>query len=205
MAHPRRTLLAALAALAVLGGAGCAGAPPVAAPPPVSAPAPAPAPAPETADPAPAPAAGPDLRQLLIDPGDIAVTGFLEPTVQPLAEDAVTGLVATFDTEDGERQLGTTIVLLPDAAAAQEATAGAVSSTGEQRTGARSTPAPVGDHAVIFTGYELAGTASTLLLFSQGTASVAMDFRSPSTDPIPTAAVIETGTRQAARLRPAFG
>ena len=203
MAHPRRTLLAALAALTVLGGAGCAGAPPVAAPPPVSTPAPAPAPALETADPAPAP--GPDLRQLLIDPSDIAVTGFLEPMVQPLAEDAVTGLVATFDTEDGERQLGTTIVLLPDAAAAQEATAGAVSSTGEQRTGARSTPAPVGDHAVIFTGYELAGTASTLLLFSQGTASVAMDFRSPSTDPIPTAAVIETGTRQAARLRPAFG
>jgi hypothetical protein len=201
MAHPRRTLLAALAALAVLGSAGCAGAPPVAAPPPVSTP--APAPAPEAADPAPAP--GPDLRQLLIDPSDIAVTGFLEPMVQPLAEDAVTGLVATFDTEDGERQLGTTIVLLPDAAAAQEATAGAVSSTGEQRTGARSTPAPVGDHAVIFTGYELAGTASTLLLFSQGTASVAMDFRSPSTDPIPTAAVIETGTRQAARLRPAFG
>ena len=201
MAHPRRTLLAALAALAVLGGAGCAGAPPVAAPPPASTH--APAPAPETADPAPTP--GPDLRQLLIDPSDIAVTGFLEPMVQPLAEDAVTGLVATFDTEDGERQLGTTIVLLPDAAAAQEATAGAVSSTGEQRTGARSTPAQVGDHAVIFTGYELAGTASTLLLFSQGTASVAMDFRSPSTDPIPTAAVIETGTRQAARLRPAFG
>jgi hypothetical protein len=201
MAHPRRTLLAALAALAVLGGAGCAGASPVPAPSPVSTP--APAPAPEPADPAPAP--GPDLRQLLIDPGDIAVTGFLEPTVQPLAEDAVSGLVATFDTEDGERQLGMTIVLLPDAAAAQEATAGAVSSTGEQRTGARSTPAPVGDHAVIFTGYELAGTASTLLLFSQGTASVAMDFRSPSTDPVPTAAVIETGTRQAARLRPAFG
>ena len=95
-----------------------------------------PAPAPETADPAPAP--GPDLRQLLIDPSDIAVTGFLEPMVQPLAEDAVSGLVAMFDTEDGERQLGTTIVLLPDAAAAQEATAGAVSSTGEQRTGARS-------------------------------------------------------------------
>jgi hypothetical protein len=201
MAHPRRILLAALAALAVLGGAGCASAPPVAAPPPVSTP--APAPAPESAD--PAPASGPDLRQLLIDPGDIAVAGFLEPMVQPLAEDAVTGLVATFDTEDGERQLGTTIVLLPDAAAAQEATTGAVSSTGEQRTGARSTPAPVGDHAVIFTGYELAGTVSTLLLFSQGTASVAMDFRSPSTDPIPTAAVIETGTRQAARLRPAFG
>ena len=203
MAHPRRTALAALAALAVLGGAGCAGAPPVPAPPPVTTPAPAPAPAPETVRPAPAP--GPDLRQLLIGPGDIAVAGFLEPTVQPLAEDAVSGLVAMFDTEDGERQLGTTIVLLPDAAAAQEATAGAVSSTGEQRTGARSAPVPVGDHAVIFTGYELAGTASTLLLFSQGTASVAMDFRSPSTDPIPTAAVIETGHRQAARLRPAFG
>ena len=194
MTHPRRAALAALAVLVALAAAGCTSASPQ--------PAPAPAPAPTTAA---APPTAPDLRQLLIDPADIAVPGFGPPTVQPLAEDAVSGLVAAFDTADAERQLGTTIVLLPDPAAARDATLGAASSTAEQRTGARSAPAPVGDQAVIFTGYELAGTASTLLLFSQGTAAVVMDFRSPSTDPIPPEAVIETGNRQAALLEPSFG
>jgi hypothetical protein len=192
MTHPRRAALAALAALVAL-AAGCSSAMPT--------PTPAPAPAPTTAAPSP----GPDLRQLLIDPADIPVPGFLPPRVQPLAEDAVSGLVAAFDTTDAERQLGTTIVLLPDPAAARDATRGAASSTAEQRAGARSEPVPVGDQAVLFTGYELAGTASTLLLFSQGTAAVVMDFRSPSTDPIPTEAVIETGNRQAALLKPTFG
>ena len=201
MAHPRRTALAALAALAALGGAGCARRSPCRPRRPVD-------PGARSAPPSRRPGSGPgpDLRQLLIDPADIAVARL------PAAHGAATGRGRgrragghVRHRPTGERQLGTTIVLLPDPAAAQDATAGAASSTGEQRTGARSAPAPVGDHAVIFTGYELAGTASTLLLFSQGTASVAMDFRSPSTDPIPTAAVIETGTRQAARLRPAFG
>jgi hypothetical protein len=200
MAHTRRAVLATLISLSVLAGSGCTTTSEVAAPP-AAGPVPADVAPPGTGLPPPPR----DLRPLLITPADIPVPGFLPPVVQPLAEDAVDGLVARFDSAEGERQLGTTIVLLPDPAAAQDAMLGAASSTQEQRAGAGSAAAQVGDRAVIFTGYELAGTASTLLLFSQGTASVAMEFRSPSTDPIPTEAVVEAGNRQAARLKPAFG
>ena len=96
-------------------------------------------------------------------------------------------------------------MVLPDPAAAQDAMQGAASSTLEQRAGARSSSAPVGDRAMLFTGYRLAGTESTLLLFSQGSASVAMEFRSPETDPVPADAVLAAGARQASRLKPAYG
>jgi hypothetical protein len=165
---------------------------------------PTPVPAPSASS-TPTPVTRPDLRTLLIDQADIPVPGFQPPNTQPLAEDAVDGLVARFDSADGERQLGVTIVVLPDPHAAQDAMQGAASSTLEQRTGARTASAAVGDRAVLFTDYRLAGSSSTLLLFSQGKASVAMEFRSPETDPIPADAVLATGARQASRLKPAFG
>jgi hypothetical protein len=187
-------MLAAAVGLAVLVG-GCATSRDIAAPAPPPSPAPAPAP----------PTAEPDLRQLVITPDAIPVPGFLPPRFQPLGENAIAGVMALFDSADGERQMGTTIVLLPDAEAARSAMRGAASATSEQRPGSRSAPAEVGDAGVIITGYRLAGTASTLLLFTQGTASVAMEFRSPDTDPIPSAAVLAAGTRQAALLKSAFG
>lgn len=195
MARFRRTLPVALIALVVLAATGCTAASEVA---PAT---PSPATAPAAAPPSPRP----DLRRLLLDPADIPIPGMLPPSAQPLAEDAIDGLTATFDTADGERQLGVTIVLLPDPGAAQEAMLGAAGSTQEQRTDAVSAEAAIGDRAVVFTGYELAGTTSTMLLFSQGRASVAMEFRSPSTAPIPTDAVLAAGTRQAARLQAEFG
>jgi hypothetical protein len=195
MAPLRWSRMALITTLCAVCLSGCS-APPAATPPP-----PAPAPSAST----PAPVTRPDLRTLLIDEADIPVPGFQPPNAQPLAEDAVDGLVARFDSADGERQVGVTIVLLPDAAAAQDAMQGAASSTLEQRTGTRSASAAVGDRAVLFTDYRLAGTASTLLLFSQGKASVAMEFRSPETDPIPADAVLAAGARQASRLKSAFG
>jgi hypothetical protein len=106
--------------------------------------------------------------------------------------------VATvFGTEDGSRQVGETIVLLPDAEAAQAAVRGAASTTQKQRPGATASAAQVGDTAVIITGYEFEGTASTLLLFSQGVASVAMDFRSAAADPVLPDVVTAVGVRQA--------
>ena len=167
---------------------------------------PAPAPPTPTAAPAPPPEpVGPDLRQLVIAPEDIPVPGFLPARFRPLGEDAVGGVQALFDSTDGERQLGTTIVLLPDADAARAAMQGAARSSAQQRPGSRSAPAQVGDSGVLISGYRLAGTDSKLLLFSQGKASVAMEFRSPDTDPIPAAAVLAAGGRQAALLSPTFG
>lgn len=197
VAELRRVVLAVVVGLTVASGAGCT------APHEASTPTPAPSPvaAPSTA---PAPA-GHDLRELVIAPADVPVPGFLPPRTEPLGEDAVDGVVAFFDSDIDQRQLGVTIVLLPDPAAAEEATAGAAASTTQLRAGATSAPVPVGDRAVLFTGSELAGVSSTLLLFSQGNASVAMEFRTPSADPIPDDAVQQAGTRQAALLKSAFG
>ncbi len=164
----------------------------------------APAPSPgitTAAAPAPAPPpAQPDLARLLITAEDIPLPGFLPPSVRPLDEDAVAGLEAFFDSQDGSRQLGQTIVLLPDAEAARSAMLGAARLTAQQRPGASSVPAPVGAAGVIITGFRRDGTASTLLLFSEGAASVAMDFRSAETDPVPPEPVIAAGVRQAALL-----
>jgi hypothetical protein len=186
-------LLLALFALVT----GCSSAREIVAPPPAPV---------TTAARTPAPAPPPaDLGQLLISAEDIPLPGFLPPVVRPLDEDAVEGVEAFFDSQDGSRQLGQTIVLLPDADAARSAMLGAARLTEQQRTGASSAPAPAGDAGVIITGFQHDGTASTLLLFSVGTASVAMDFRSPAADPVPPAAAIAAGVRQAALLRGKVG
>jgi hypothetical protein len=151
------------------------------------------------------PAAAADVSRLLIQAGDIPLPGFSQQGVQPIEEGAVKGVATVFGAEDGSRQMGETILLLPDAAAAQTAVQGAASTTKDQRPGATASAARVGDTAVIITGYELGGTASTLLLFSQGVASVAMDFRGPATDPVPPDVVTAVGVKQAALLRPGFG
>jgi hypothetical protein len=161
--------------------------------------------APDPAAPAPSGPEAPDLRPLLISPAERPVAGFGEPEVGPLGEDAVTGIVARYDSENGDRLLGETIVVLPDPEAAAAATRGAATSTGGQRPGSSSTPVPVGNAGVIITGYQQDGVASTLLLFSQGTAAVAMDFRSPAAEPTPPEVVLEAGARQAARLAATFG
>jgi hypothetical protein len=197
-----RLVTAAIGTILVLGG--CASSPGAVTPAPA---APQPSLA-STADP-PAPSAAPapptpDLRPLVIAAQDIPLPGFGPPDVGPLDENAVDGLTAFFTSTDGDRQLGETIVLLPDADAARTALRGASTRTTQQRPGAESVPASVGDGGVLVTGYQRDGTASTLLLFTQGRASVVMDFRGPATDPVPPQVALEAGVRQAALLRPQF-
>ena len=195
--------LTAATALGALVLAGCASSPTAAAP----APAPTPALARTAEPPPPVPPApsAPDLRQFVIAPTDIPLPGFGAPTFGPLGESAVEGLTAYFESEDGERQLGETIVLLPDADAARSALQGAATQTEQQRPGAQSTPVPVGDGGRLISGYQREGTASTLLLFTAGRASVAMDFRSAATDPVPAETAVAAGERQAALLASYFG
>jgi hypothetical protein len=146
-----------------------------------------------------------DVGQLVIQAGDIPLPGFSRQSVRPVTEGPVTGVAALFGTADGTRLLGETIVLLPDAAAARTAMQGAVSTTGSQRPGSTTATVPVGDSAVLITGYRVDGTESTLLLLSQGVASVAMDFRSPETDPISADVVTAVGVKQAELLKAKLG
>jgi hypothetical protein len=136
MAHKAARLTAATA-LGALVLAGCASSPTAAAP--AAAPTPALARTAEPPPPVPPTPSAPDLRQFVIAPTDIPLPGFGEPTFGPLDESAVEGLTAYFESEDGERQLGQTIVLLPDADAARSALQGAATQTEQQRPGAQST------------------------------------------------------------------
>jgi hypothetical protein len=146
-----------------------------------------------------------DVAQLAIQAGDIPLPGFSQQSLQPVTEGPVTGLAAVFGTADGTRLLGETIVLLPDAEAARTAVQGAVSTTESQRPGSTTATVPVGDLGMIITGYRVDGTESTMLLLSQGVASVVMDFRSPETDPIPADVVTAVGVKQAALLKAKLG
>ncbi|MHA6793607.1 hypothetical protein ACVGVM_08840 [Pseudonocardia bannensis] len=141
----------------------------------------------------------------MIQAEDIPLPGFSQHGSQPIDESGVKGVAVVFGDEAGSRQLGETIVLLPDADAARRAMQGAVSSTQDQRSGVTTSAVPIGDSGVLITGYELGGTASTMLLFSQGVASVAMDFRSAATDPVPVDVVTAVGARQADLLRRGLG
>ena len=215
MGGPRRTASRALrvvltaGAIALIGGCGPAQPPggPAAPASPAAAPVTASPPGPGGSAPPAAGSslAGPDVRQLVVAPTDIPVPGFQPPQLQPLGEAAVIGVVARYLTADGRRQLGSSIVLLPDPAAARQAADGAADSTLARRPGATSIPATVGDHGVLISGYRLGDTVSTTLLFSQGTASVALEFRSPVDDPVPDDAVLATGAAQASRLHAALG
>jgi hypothetical protein len=146
-----------------------------------------------------------DVGQLVIQAGDIPLSGFSQQSLQPVTEGPVTGVVAVFGTADGTRQLGETIILLPDAAAARTAVQGVVSTTQTQRPGSTTAEVAVGDLGVLITGYRVNGMASSLLLLSQGVASVAIEFRSPATDPVPADVVTAVGIRQAALLKAKLG
>ncbi|GEL18383.1 hypothetical protein [Pseudonocardia asaccharolytica] len=162
---------------------------------------PAPAPPPPAPSAAPTPqASADDLSALLIQPSDVQIPGLSRQGVQQVGEGTLRGVATFFSTEDGTRQLGETIILLPDPEAARSAVQGAASMTQQQRPGATMSAVPVGEGAVLFTGFEHEGTASTLLLFNQGVASVAMDFRGPAGDPVPPDVATTAGARQAALL-----
>ncbi|MFC5993491.1 hypothetical protein ACFQE5_04585 [Pseudonocardia hispaniensis] len=162
-------------------------------------PTPAPAAAPTSAPPASQPSAD-ELSTLVVQAGDIPIPGLSGQGVQRVEEGTLRGVATSFSTEDGRRRVGETIVLLPDPDAARSAVQGAASTTQQQRPGATMSVVPVGEYAVLFTGFEYQGTASTLLLFSQGVASVAMDFRSPAGEPVPPEVATAAGERQAALL-----
>lgn len=196
LARLRTAVVVFVVSMIVMAGSSCAS------PGPVAAPAPGIAPAPSAAA-APSPVAT-DPSQLPLSPADLPIPGFLPPQVEPIVEDAVGGLVALYDSDIDRRQLGVTIVALPDPVAARDALQGAATSTRQLRAGVQESPAAVGDGGLLFTGYELDGVSSSLLLFTQDGASVAMEFRSPTEAPIADDAVLEAGIRQATRLRAAF-
>ena len=135
---------------------------------------------------------------LLLDAGDIVAPGDTftaqEPTVNPAG---APGVATVFSNGGDTREIGDTILVLPDAAAAATALKGATAALGSSVVGGTPAPASVGSDSVVVAGTSPDGSkAVTVLLFTQGPAFVTLQFDSAAEDPVPPEFVLDVAGKQ---------
>lgn len=141
-----------------------------------------------------------DVNSLIIDATDIPIAGFAKGQSQPIQQGPANGVRVQFASADQSRQLGDTVVLLPDVVTAKGAVQGAFAAAPAQLGGAAGVPVQVGETAMIFTG-TVSGQAVTVLAFQQGRALVTIDFVSAPSDPVPPDVVTTVGQKQAEKIK----
>jgi hypothetical protein len=138
-----------------------------------------------------------DYSTLLIKATDIVVPNdtfsAMPATPNPGGQPGVAG---SFTNTAGSRVIGDTIMILPDASAANTALDGAVSALGSNVTGPPQS-ASVGSNGVIATGTSPDNSkAVTVLLFTEGKAFTTIEFDSAADDPVPPEVVTDIGQKQ---------
>jgi hypothetical protein len=138
-----------------------------------------------------------DYSTLLIKATDIVVPNdtftAMPATPHPGSQPAVSG---GFTNAAGNRVIGDTIMILPDASAAATALDGAKSSLSSNVTGAPQ-PASVGSNGMIVSGPSPdKSKAVTVLLFTEGKAFTTVEFDSAPDDPVPPEIVTDIGQKQ---------
>ena len=138
-----------------------------------------------------------DYSTLLIKATDIVVPNdtftAMPATPNPGGQPAVSG---GFTNAAGNRVIGDTIMILPDASAAATALDGAKSSLSSNVTGAPQ-PASVGSNGMIVSGPSPdKSKAVTVLLFTEGKAFTTVEFDSAPDDPVPPEIVTDIGQKQ---------
>ncbi|MDT7793403.1 MAG: hypothetical protein QOD59_2839, partial [Mycobacterium sp.] len=138
-----------------------------------------------------------DYSNLLIKATDIVVPNdtfsAMPATPNPGGQPGVAG---SFTNAAGSRVVGDTIMILPDAAAANTALDGAVSALGSNVTGAPQS-ASVGSNGVIASGPSPDGSKFVaVLLFTEGKAFTTIEFDSAVDDPVPPEVVTDVGQKQ---------
>ena len=138
-----------------------------------------------------------DYSTLLIKATDIVVPNdtftAMPATPSPGGQPGVSG---GFTNAAGNRVIGDTIMILPDASAAATALDGAKSSLGSSVTGAPQ-PASVGSNGTIVSGPSPDNSkAVTVLLFNEGKAFTTIEFDSAPNDPVPPEIVTDIGQKQ---------
>ena len=141
--------------------------------------------------------------KLLIKPEDIALPGdtfsMSAPTENPNGK---AGVAAVFSNQADTREIGDTIMVLPDSADAATALEGAKSSLGSNVTGGDPEPAAVGEGGTIVQGHSPDGAKSvTVLLFTEGKAFVTLEFDGKPDDPVPPAFATDIGQKQDAAIK----
>jgi len=138
-----------------------------------------------------------DYSTLLIKATDIVVPNdtftAMPATPSPGGQPGVSG---GFTNAAGNRVIGDTIMILPDASAAATALDGAKSSLSSNVTGAPQ-PASVGSNGMIVSGPSPdKSKAVTVLLFTEGKAFTTVEFDSAPDDPVPPEIVTDIGQKQ---------
>lgn len=139
-----------------------------------------------------------DYSRLPVDPN--VLTDSLAWNAAPLDinPNGQQGVTAEYNHREGAtRQITTTILFLPDPAAATNSLNGAAADVVNQQ----SQPAPVGTGGTIVTGTSPDGVQSvSVLTFTEGNAATTIEFDGPPNDPVPQDLVIDLGQKQATAI-----
>jgi hypothetical protein len=141
--------------------------------------------------------------KLLIKPEDIALPGdtfsVAPPTENPNGK---AGVAAVFSNQVDTREIGDTILILPDSAGAAAALDGAKSALGSAVSGGDPQPAAVGEGGTIVQGTSPDGSKSvTVLIFTEGKAFVTLEFDGKPEDAVPPAFATDIGQKQDAAIK----
>ncbi|MDP9165606.1 MAG: hypothetical protein M3O32_06045 [Actinomycetota bacterium] len=147
-----------------------------------------------------------DLSKLLISADEIAAPGDVftaqEPTLNPGGKP---GVATVFSNAKDTREIGDTIFVLPDAAAANTALQGAVAAFASTVTGTPES-ADVGTSGTMVSGTSPDGAKSiTVLVFTRGTAFTTLEFDGGPGDAVPAEFVLDVAKKQDAKLKAGLG
>jgi hypothetical protein len=143
-----------------------------------------------------------DFSALPVDPNLItdslaynAAPAVFNPNGQP-------GVETVYTHRDGSRTITSTILVLPDAAAATAALDGARAALAGTVANGTSQPAAVGSAATMLTGMSPDGSKSvTVLSFAEGNTATTIEFAGAPKDPAPSDLVVELGRQQDTAIR----
>jgi hypothetical protein len=140
-----------------------------------------------------------DYSVLLINASDVTAPGDVFTVAQPPRPNpnGQLGVETGFAHRDGTRQIGDTIVFLPDAPAAAAALEGSKATLGNGVIGGAPQPAAVGDGGTMISGASPDGSkAVTIVRFTEGNALTTLEFNGPANDPVPPEMVLEVAQKQ---------
>jgi hypothetical protein len=147
-----------------------------------------------------------DYSLLLIKATDINVPGDTFAAQPPIMNPGGNpGVAGSFVNQAGTRNLGDTILVMPDANAAAGALDGTKANFAKEvADGGNPQPAPVGTGGTMFSGISTDGSKSmTAVVFTEGKAIVTMEFDGAPNDPAPPDLVNDLGQKQDAAIKSA--
>jgi hypothetical protein len=143
-------------------------------------------------------AATADYTALLIKAGDITLPGDTFTAQPPIQNpNGQPGVAQMFSNQNDTRQIGDTILILPDADQAVSELDEEKAALGNTVTGGTPAPAAVGTAGTMICGAAADGSkAVAVLLFTEGKAFTNLEFDSAPNDPVPPAFVTDVGQKQ---------